>query len=77
MSAQLGRAYGLPKIHKLFANIPKFCPNIDTNNTPYYKIGQYLSLLQSPTINNYTLKDSFDAASKIKSVPLEIFEDGY
>ena len=78
MLAQLGRAYGLPKIHKLFANIPKFCPIIDTTNTPYYKIGQYLSsLLQPPTINNYTLKDSFDAASKTKSVPLEIFEDGY
>ena len=41
-------------------------------------IGQYLSsLLQLLTINNYTLKDSFDAANKIKSVPSEIFEYGY
>ena len=76
MSAQLSRTYGLPKIHKVFANIPKFCPIIDTTNTPYYKTGQdLLSLFQSLTINNYTLKDSFDAANKIKSVPSEIFED--
>ena len=41
-------------------------------------IGQYLSsLLQLLTINNYTLKDSFDAANEIKSVPSEIFEYGY
>ena len=69
MSVQLGRTHGLPKIHKVFANIPNFCPIIDTTNTPYYKIGQYLSsLLQLLT---------FDAASKIKSVPSEIFEDEY
>ena len=78
MSVQLGRTHGLPKIHKVFANIPNFCPIIDTTNTPYYKIGQYLSsLLQPLTINNYFLKDSFDAANKIKSIPSEIFEDGY
>ena len=29
MSAQLGRAHGVPKIHKVFANIPKFHPIID------------------------------------------------
>ena len=78
MSAQLGRAHGLPKIHKVFANILKFRPIIDRNNTPYYKTGQYLSsLLQPLTINDYTLKDSFDAANKIKSVPSEMFEEGY
>ena len=38
MSAQFGRAHGLPKIHKVFANIPKFCPSIDPTNMPYYKI---------------------------------------
>ena len=78
ISAQLGRAHGLPKIHNVFANIPKFRPIIDTTNTPYYKIVQYLSsLLQPLTINKYTLKDSFDAANKIKSVPSEVFEDRY
>ena len=67
----------LSKIHKLFANIPKFRPIIDTTNTPNYKIGQYLSsLLQPLTINNYTLKDSFDAANKIKSVTSKILNEG-
>ena len=33
------RPIGLLKIHKAFANIPKFCPNIDTASTPYYKTG--------------------------------------
>ena len=45
ISAQLGRAHGLLKIHKAFANIPKFCPNTDTANRPYYKTGQYMSSL--------------------------------
>ena len=77
-SAQLGRAHSLPKIHKVFTNIPKFRPIIDTTNTPYSKIGQYLSsFLQPLTVNNYTLKDSFDAANKIKSALSEIFENGY
>ena len=75
MSAQLGRAHGLPKIHKVFANIPKFRPIIETTNTLYYKIGQYLPSYL--TINNYTPKDSFDAANKIKSVPSEMFEERY
>ena len=77
-SAQLGRAHSLPKIRKVFANIPKFRPIIDTTNTPYSKIGQYLSsFLQPLIVNNYTLKDSFDAANKIKSILSEIFENGY
>ena len=51
MSAQLGDAHVLLKIHTVFANIPKFRPIIDTTSTPYYKIGQYLpSLLQPITI---------------------------
>ena len=52
MSAQLGFAHSLPKIHKAFANILKFCPIIDTTNLPCYKIGQYLSSLLQPLIIN-------------------------
>ena len=37
----------------------------------------FLSLLQLLTINNYTLKDSFDTTNKIKSVPSEIFQERY
>ena len=53
--AQLGCAYGLPKIIKVFANIPKFRPIIDTTKTPYYKIGQNLSSLLQPLTINVTL----------------------
>ena len=78
MSAQFDGTNGLLTIHKVFANIHKFYPIIDTTNTPYYKTVQYLSpLLQPLTINDYTLKDSFDAISKIKSIPLKMFEEGY
>ena len=57
MSAQLGRAHGLPKIHKVFANISKFRPIIDTTNTLYYKIGQCLwAKMQTLTINITLLK---------------------
>ena len=34
-------------------------------------------MLQPLTINDYTLKDCFDAANKIKRVSSEMFEEGY
>ena len=69
MSEDLGRAHGLPKIRKVFANIPKFRRIIDTTKTPYYKTGErFSSFLQLLTINIYTLKNSFYASNKIKSV---------
>ena len=34
-------------------------------------------MLQPLTINNYTLKYSFDAINKFKSLPFEIFQEGY
>ena len=78
MSAKSGRTHNLSKIHSCFTKNPKFHPIIETSNTPYYKVRQYLSsLLQAITINNYTLKDFFGAVNKIKSVPSEIFEEGY
>ena len=71
MSAQLGRAYGLPKFIRLLPTFQIF----DTTNVSNYKIGQcLLSMLQPPTINNYTLKDSSDATNKVKSVQSDILE---
>ena len=65
-AAQIGRAYGLPKIHKPFQRLPKFRPIIDTINTPYHSIGKFLtSLLNPSTQNEYVVKDSFEAATKI------------
>ena len=77
-SAQIGRAHGLPKIHKEFTNLPPFRPIIDTTNTPYYEVGKLLtSLLEPLTKNQYVVKDSFEAVERIKDIPKEYFEQGY
>ena len=44
-SAKLTRAHGLPKIHKVFENIPSFRSIIDTTGTTDYSVGKYLSKL--------------------------------
>ena len=54
ISVWIGSSHGLPKIHKV---------------TPYSKIKQFLrSILQRLTKDDHTVKDSFDAVNKIKSV---------
>ena len=76
--AHLGRARGLPKTHKTFQSIPKFRPIIDTTNTPLYNVDKFLAGLLNPwTLNQYSLRDSFDAADAIKSIPPELFSQGY
>ena len=41
-------------------------------------MGKYISeLLQPLTQNEFTLKDTFDAASRIKLIPSELFDQGY
>ena len=78
MTAQLGRAHGLPIKHKAYANLPTFRPIIDTTSTPYYNISKFLSsLLQPLTRNGYNLKKSFDAVKRIRSIPPELFDDAY
>ena len=77
-AAQIGRAYGLPKIHKPFQNLPKFRPIIDTINTPYQGIGTFLTSLLNPLAQNeYAVKDSFEAASKINSISFGGISDEY
>ncbi|XP_066910788.1 uncharacterized protein [Clytia hemisphaerica] len=77
-SAKPARAHGLPKTHKTFETVPKFRPIIDTTGSTHYKVGKYLTkLLQPLTINDYTLKDSFDTATKIRDIPKELFDEGY
>ena len=76
-NAKPARAHGLPKIHK-FSNIPKFRPIIDTTGTPHCLVGKYLASLLNPlTINEYSVKDSFDAANRIKGISQHLFENGY
>ena len=77
-NAKPARAHGLPKIHKTYDRLPKFRPIIDTTGTTHYSVGKYLTNLLNPlTTNNYTLKDSFDAAERIKQIPNEHLENGY
>ena len=77
-SASLARARSLPKTRKPFDTIPKFRPIVDTTNTTHYGVGKFLSkLLQPLTHNDFTIKDSFDAVNRIRSVPSKLFKDGY
>ena len=65
-NAKPARASGLPKIHKDFDILPPFRPIIDTTGTPHYLTAQFLvNLLKPLTGNQFTFKDSFDAAWKI------------
>ena len=76
--AQIGRAHGLLKTHKKFEVLPPFRPIVDTTNTPYYGIVKFLANLLNPlTLNDFTVKDSFDAANKIQQIPKELFDSGY
>ena len=78
MSAVVARAHGLPKIHKKFDMLPKFRPIIDTTATAYAHVGRFLStLLQPLTINEFSLKDSFDGAERISSIPKDLLKEGY
>ena len=41
-------------------------------------VQKYLSELLNPlTSNEYTIKDSFDAATRIKSIPQQLLDQGY
>ena len=59
-------------MHKHFDNIPSFRPIVDTIGTTYYSVGKYLSELLNPlTENEYSLRDSFNAAKRInRTLPL-------
>ena len=55
----------LEETHKSFENIPPFRPIVDTIGTTH-KVGKYLCELLNPLASNeFTLKDSFDAADRI------------
>ena len=77
-NAKPARASGLPKIHKDFDILPPFRPIIDTTGTPHYLTAQFFAnLLKSLTENQFTFKDSFDAARKIDQIPKELFDISY
>ena len=77
--AQPARAHGLPKVHKVFENLPPFRPIVDTTNTVYSSVGKFMSkLLQPLTLNSFTVKDSFDAATRIRNIDNKLINsEGY
>ena len=76
--ARVACDYALPKICKTFTVLPKFRPIVDTTSICCYNAACYLTkLLYLLTQNEFMIIDSFDAANKIKSVPPEVFDDGY
>ena len=77
-NARPARAFGNPKTHKVYERIPKFRPVIDTTGTSHYLGGKYLSNLLNPLQHNdHTLRETFDAADRIRNIPTELHEDGY
>ena len=49
---------------------------IDTTGTTHYSVGKYLSELLNPlTHNDYSLKDSFDAATRIRRILPQVREN--
>ena len=78
MNAQPARAHGLPKTHKEYEDLPPFRPVIDTIGSTHYKVGKHLCEILKPlSTNEYTLKDSFDAAERIRNIPETAKNDGY
>ena len=77
-NAKIGRAHGSAKVHKNFTRIPPLRPIVDTIGSTHYGVGKYISNLLNPLcLNQYHLKDSFEAADKIKAIPSQYFNDGY
>ena len=75
--AHIGRDHGLPKIHKDYQDIPTFRHVVDTTSTPHYGTAKFLlSLLNPPAINNYSVKDSFEATKLIQAIPPELYNQG-
>ena len=78
-SAQVGRAHGLPKIQKKNTDLLNFGSIIDITNTPHNGVGTgfWISLLNPLTQIVYSIKDSFEAVYRIRSIPTELFYEGY
>ena len=66
------------KSTKGYTDLPSFWPIIDTTNTPHYGVGKFLTLLLNLlTQNVYSIKNSFEVLDCIRSIPTELFDEGY
>ena len=58
--------------------MPPIRPIIDTTSTHPYGITKYLSsLFNSITINDHSVKDSFEADKLVQAISLKLFNQGY
>ena len=77
-NAKVGRAHGSAKVHKQFERIPPLRPIVDTIGSTHYGVGKFITKLLNPlTQNAYSLKDSFEAAEKIRAIPRNLYNEGY
>ena len=66
---KIARAHGLPKVNKAFDDIQPFHPIINTIDTTHSSVRKYLSEVLYPlTQNQFSIKDSFDAANRISCI---------
>ena len=76
--ANRARARGLPKTHKSYDRIPPFRPIVDTTNTPYSGVGSFLKKLLYPlTLNEYSMKDSFQTVEHLQEIDYSLLQNGY
>ena len=77
-NAKPAKAHDLPKIHKSFDRIPNVRPIIDTTGSTHYFVGKFLASLFKPlTVNEFSVKDSFDAATRINNIPKDFLEPNH
>ena len=75
-NAKIARAHGLPKVNKSFERVPSFWPIMGTIGSMHYSVAKYMSKLPNPlTQNKCSLKDTFDAAERIKKMPKELIRN--
>ena len=70
-----GILYGNPKVHKTVVNsTSKFRPILSAINTPTYSLAKYLNPILPPlTINEFTVKKSFDFAEEVVSYDNKLY----
>ena len=69
---------GQRKSIKDFEKIPPLRPIVDTIGSTHYGVGKFITRLLNPlTLNDYSLKDSFDAAARIAAIPDGLYDEGY
>ena len=76
---KLGILYGLAKIHEPFTdNIPSFRPILSVIDAPTYKLATlFVSLLESLTNRQYTIRDSFCLFEELKNFDLSLIMSNF